>query len=104
MTEIDEFTPPEGAIHLGGEHWYVKVVDKNDAWIGINEWHRHGKTGKICGGWVPFRTPATDGYSTKRDRWDVSSYEPLTMSPSLACAMPDCGSHGFIENGAWRDA
>jgi hypothetical protein len=30
--------------------------------------------------------------------WQVQSWEPLTVAPSLAC---HCGDHGFIQNGRW---
>lgn len=33
--------------------------------------------------------------------WQVESWEPLTLSPSLLCA---CGDHGFIRAGRWVPA
>jgi hypothetical protein len=30
--------------------------------------------------------------------WQVESWEPLTLSPSLLC---HCGDHGFIRDGHW---
>jgi hypothetical protein len=30
--------------------------------------------------------------------WQVQSWEPLTVSPSLLC---HCGDHGFIREGRW---
>jgi hypothetical protein len=33
--------------------------------------------------------------------WQVQSWDPLTVSPSLLC---HCGDHGFIQNGAWVTA
>lgn len=30
--------------------------------------------------------------------WDVQSWDPLTLSPSLLC---HCGDHGFIQGGKW---
>jgi hypothetical protein len=32
----------------------------------------------------------------------VEQLEPLTVRPSVACG--DCGLHGFITDGQWRDA
>jgi hypothetical protein len=38
--------------------------------------------------------------------WTVASPEPLTLHPSLHCdpSTGGCGAHGFVTNGAWRDA
>lgn len=30
--------------------------------------------------------------------WQIESWEPLTLSPSLLC---HCGDHGFIRGGRW---
>ena len=37
-----------------------------------------------------------------RSRWQVESFEPLTISPSLLCK--SCNSHGFIKQGKWVKA
>jgi len=34
--------------------------------------------------------------------WQVESWEPLTLAPSLLCRV--CGSHGFIRGGRWLPA
>ena len=34
--------------------------------------------------------------------WQVISWEPLTLSPSLLCRL--CGDHGFIRDGRWVPA
>lgn len=34
--------------------------------------------------------------------WQVQSWDPLTISPSLLC--PVCGNHGFIRDGQWIPA
>jgi hypothetical protein len=33
--------------------------------------------------------------------WQVSCWEPLTVSPSILC---HCGDHGFIQGGCWVPA
>src|SRR5215472_13312006 len=33
-----------------------------------------------------------------RGRWQVVSFDPLTLTPSVLCK---CGDHGFITNGQW---
>jgi hypothetical protein len=35
-------------------------------------------------------------------KWQVESWEPLTLSPSLLCRL--CGLHGFIQGGRWVPA
>lgn len=37
-----------------------------------------------------------------RPRWEVQSWEPLTLHPSLLCR--SCGLHGWIRDGAWIPA
>jgi hypothetical protein len=39
----------------------------------------------------------------KKPKWQVQSYEPLTISPSVFCnpAKGGCGAHGFIREGRW---
>lgn len=33
--------------------------------------------------------------------WDVISWDPLTISPSVLCS---CGDHGFVQGGRWVPA
>lgn len=56
--------------------------------------------GKPCMGWVPFDVPAHDWLPAER-KWQVESWEPLSLSPSLLCA---CGDHGFVRAGRWVPA
>jgi hypothetical protein len=37
-----------------------------------------------------------------KNAWQVQSWEPLTVSPSLLCLR--CGDHGFIREGRWVPA
>lgn len=37
-----------------------------------------------------------------RPRWQVVSWQPLTLSPSLLCR--SCGLHGWIRDGRWVPA
>jgi hypothetical protein len=63
-----------------------------------------------CQGFCYVDTPETariipDG----RHRWQVLSWEPLTLAPSILCKSrnPDgteCGSHGYIRDGRWVPA
>lgn len=36
-----------------------------------------------------------------RPKWQVISWDPLTISPSIYCG--NCGCHGFIIDGKWQD-
>lgn len=94
MTVITD-GPEPGAIDLGDDHWYTPVVNNGGEWVGITEWH-HTSNGDWCAGWVPFSggQPASRVGTT----WDVASWEPLTLSPSLLCS---CGSHGWVRDGRW---
>ena len=43
-----------------------------------------------------------DGGHTITTRDPIAEKVPVTVRPSIWCI--DCGTHGFIENGRWRDA
>jgi hypothetical protein len=55
----------------------------------------------VCEGGIVFDTPTTqvlDAMHGASARWQVESWDPLTISPSVLC---DCGDHGFIRAGRW---
>lgn len=54
--------------------------------------------GSMCEGSITFKTPLTEASGHGHQMWDVLSWEPLTLAPSLAC---HCGDHGFIREGKW---
>lgn len=58
------------------------------------------KEGKHCTSAVHFNLPNVDKIFKPEQIWQVLSWEPLTLSPSILCKR--CGDHGFIENGKWR--
>ena len=72
----------------------IEVLDLDGRAEGL-EYHHPAPAGRECGGWVPFKPAAPNG-------WDVVSLEPLTLSPSLLCTA--CGHHGWIRNGQWVSA
>jgi hypothetical protein len=54
----------------------------------------------LCEGGIVFdteRNRATPAWDAQA-RWQVDSWDPLTISPSVLCA---CGDHGFIREGRW---
>lgn len=71
--------------------------------IGAIETHPSPKTRKACMGHIYFDVhelpPDIAGESP---RWDVESFSPLTLSPSILCR--GCGNHGYIREGKWVPA
>ena len=55
--------------------------------------------GSLCRGAVHFDLPVLQGVFAKGAKWQVLSWEPLTLAPSLLCGA--CGDHGFIREGKW---
>ncbi len=97
------------AIDLGSGHtmqWFVPYSGEPER-IGIIVWHLARPDdaeciemhGGWCGGAVFFDVPANA--DANREKWQVQSLDPLTISPSLAC---HCGDHGFIRDGRWVPA
>lgn len=85
---------------LGSGVSYSKIVDSDDAWIGLHIWHAncpvHGNSSEDnlgCIGTV-WLTPLEG-----RPSWTVESWEPLTISPSIL--RKECGLHGWIREGRW---
>jgi len=63
--------------------------------------HPHPVTGNECEGSLTFDGPVQRQLEPARPKWQVESWEPLTISPSVLCA---CGDHGFIRQGRWVTA
>jgi hypothetical protein len=57
--------------------------------------------GSDCLGGIWFDVPEAFELVGGRAVWQVQSWEPLTVSPSLLC---HCGDHGFIREGKWVPA
>ncbi len=83
-------------IDLGNDHWAVPMYRDGFLW-GVDEWHRNQRD-DWCSGWVPIKSPGR----TDERFWDLLSKTPLTISPSVVCTA--CSAHGWIQQGAWRDA
>jgi hypothetical protein len=54
--------------------------------------------GDWCEGVIIFDTPRARRFDHNRPRWQVHSWDPLTITPSVLCS---CGDHGFITDGRW---
>jgi hypothetical protein len=63
--------------------------------------HPHAKTGEPCSGAITFDVPSMRATRPDSALWQVESWDPLTISPSVLCS---CGDHGFIRNGRWEPA
>jgi len=99
-------------IDLGDDHWLQFMGSGGDGvtntatgeavpWtpqIGASVLHRCDKTESGWNeGFVLFDIPANA--ADARPKWQISSWDPLTISPSLL--QRDCGDHGFIREGKW---
>lgn len=57
--------------------------------------------GNACMGSVIFNSEAAERINPGKDYWEVESWIPLTLSPSILCS---CGDHGFLREGRWIPA
>jgi hypothetical protein len=81
--------------------------------IAYRSWGDHDKGGLVdehdrpdgkgrCYGGVQFDLPGMRDDFSEDQIWQVESWEPLTISPSLLCRI--CGHHGWIREGRWVPA
>jgi hypothetical protein len=90
----------EQRLDIGGNHVLVLVTpDGSSEPSGADVEHLR-PDGKPCIGWVAFDVAAHEFLPAER-KWQVESWEPLTLSPSLLCG---CGDHGFVRSGRWAAA
>jgi hypothetical protein len=61
----------------------------------------HCRERGFCEGAATADSPVTQKLFPAEARWQVESWEPLTLSPSILC---HCGDHGYIRNGCWVSA
>ncbi len=91
-------------IDIGEGHSIEFLEYKDDKRAGLSDYHVK-PDGSPCGGFVSFRGGAwSKEFEGNPDHqsWEVASWEPLTISPSLLCRV--CGDHGFIRDGKWVKA
>ena len=70
--------------------------------------HR-ARDGSWCLSAINFDLPEMRKWLKPKSLWQVQSWEPLTLSPSILCKAPladgtECGDHGFIRGGRWIPA
>lgn len=100
-------------LDLGSDHM-LKIIgwspdrDLNPQFDGIPDEPRAvgiidhlNPSGEPCSGGVTFDTPTMRQVRPETALWQVESWDPLTISPSVLCS---CGDHGFIRNGRWESA
>ena len=105
--------PPD--LDLGLDHrlwWFSWAPDRalNPQYAELPDVERFGaiiETPGPCWSSVHFRGPvqqalAARGVWPEHPSWEVVSWEPLTLAPSLLCRL--CGDHGFIRDGRWVPA
>lgn len=102
-----------GASH--GIHWTSWMPDRelNPQYAGFPDIERYGLlidhpsatvVGAACCGGVLFDTPELRALREAFPPchgaavWQVDSWDPLTLSPSILCS---CGDHGYIREGRW---
>lgn len=97
-------------IDLGDDHEIMFVSWKpdrelNPAWNETEDVEKYGAdvrhktpSGAPCLGYILFDSPTAHIVNPGVPMWQVESWEPLTLSPSLLCS---CGDHGFIKQGRW---
>ena len=92
-------------IDIGGGHEIEYVGYAGEEKVAINDYHKRPDNSQPCQGFVSF---TGKGWSNEfkgspgHQSWDVVSWDPLTLTPSLLCR--SCGDHGHITNGRWVKA
>lgn len=107
MSHILEITPPEDLIDLGDGHWALPVTcaaHPEEGTTGYIEGHKRPDDGTDCEGSVMLKG---HGHGKRADGSNIPEWErvkdsPLTLTPSVLCT--DCGAHGWIKDGKWKDA
>ena len=110
----DGFTVPGMAFDLGHDHWgeferWAPNRELNPHTANLPDVERYGllifhrnPAGERCAGFVTFAGDVQRQLEPNRPNvWQVESWEPLTISPSVLCS---CGDHGFIQDGRWVPA
>src|SRR6266403_2754391 len=105
---------PENLIDIGNGHFlsfagWAPDRELNPKYVGIPDVEKYGATiyhddpqGRPCVGFVTFSGDVQRLIEPNRPNvWDVISWDPLTISPSVLCS---CGDHDFIREGRWIHA
>lgn len=92
-------------------HQWAPDRELNPQYDGIPDIERVGATiyhhkpdGTPCVGGITFDLPNLPAGFLARPRWQVISWEPLHIEPSVLCKVEGCGDHGWIRDGRWVPA
>jgi hypothetical protein len=94
-------------LDLGHDHTvtFTSTYGEPDGdWLGAIVSHRKPDGTPCLGGSVLFEVSrhgvaATESQRQGRHTWQVQSWEPPTLWPSLRCRL--CGDHGWVREGRW---
>ncbi|TCO57128.1 DUF6527 family protein [Actinocrispum wychmicini] len=79
---------------------YKNIPDCDKAMVHVAHPRADGQPGMCASAATLATAPAV--LTGNGPTWQVESWEPLTLSPSLFCRT--CGDHGFIREGRWVPA
>lgn len=85
---------------LNPQHAHFPDVERCGALI--THRRERGEGPPFCYFGITFDGPVTRELFPAGARWQVESWEPLTLSPSLLCLT--CGAHGYVRKGRWEPA
>lgn len=100
-------------LDLGHDHWLTFLAwtpdrDLNPQYADLPDVERYGAVvehirpdGQPCSGSVVFASAVAYRLEPERPKWHVTSWDPLTCTPSLLC---HCGDHGWLRDGQWVPA
>lgn len=74
---------------------YAGIADIDKCSLVLNHKTPQGEDHQGC---ITIDTPETQKVFSAYPKWQVGSWEPLTLTPSVLCS---CGWHGFITAGRW---
>ena len=95
---------------LGDDHWGEYSAWAPDRELNpsrahlpdVERWgiliYHHNPAGEWCAGFCTFAGDVQREVAPSATVWQVESWDPLTISPSVLCS---CGDHGFIREGRW---
>lgn len=92
----------DGALDIGHGVLIVFTTWRTHERSGILHEHPTGRGDERHIGGITFDLPGIAEAFPDRPLWQVESWDPLTISPSLKCR--DCGHHGWIRSGEWVPA
>ena len=89
-------------IDLGDDHYlHWMASQQGEQRIGATIMHRAGPKGTETGwciGGIQFAGTQHQRDYPEQPYWNVESYDPLTINPSVRCS---CGDHGLVRGGKW---